>query len=308
MAEDNNIADTMKLKKSLSRIFIFGLLLLLFPGIVLSQNDPLISSSGIDTVKSPTEDSHHSLYTGIGYGSNMIYLGSTISQNQPYGYAALSYGYRNKFFATISSVHLSGMSPFQAFNIGSLYYSHVFNSWFDISSGIYAYQVAKSLTDTLFNSFLYADFTLGIDWKLIYSKFSAGLLLADENIAYYQIRNSRYFKTPEFFKKKCYLSFDPYVNLLFGTLLKAETLTETLVTSSSFYRRRGSTSTSTSTYTDYSKIFGLMEAEFGLPVAFNTDFMTLEAEISYILPVHEDPVYTYPEGFIFMLSGYFKIF
>jgi len=302
----------MKPTRSISRILIFGVLVFLLPGNILSQNDSLISSSGIDTVKSATEDSRHSLYTGIGYGSNMIYLGSTISQNQPYGYAALSYGYRNKFFATVSSVHLSGMSPFQAFNIGSLYYSHVFNSWFDISAGIYGYQVAKSLTDTLFDNFLYADFTLGIDWKLIYSKFSAGALLSDESIAYYQIKNSRYFKTPEFFRKKCYISFDPYVNLLLGTLIKAETSTETSVTVSPVYRRRGTMSpdtvNTTYTYTDYSKIFGLMEAEFGLPVAFNTDFMTLEAEVSYIIPVHEDPNYLLPKGFIFMLSAYLKIF
>lgn len=306
------MTDFMKPTRSISRILIFGVLVFLLPGNILSQNDSLISSSGIDTVKSATEDSRHSLYTGIGYGSNMIYLGSTISQNQPYGYAALSYGYRNKFFATVSSVHLSGMSPFQAFNIGSLYYSHVFNSWFDISAGIYGYQVAKSLTDTLFDNFLYADFTLGIDWKLIYSKFSAGALLSDESIAYYQIKNSRYFKTPEFFRKKCYISFDPYVNLLLGTLIKAETSTETSVTVSPVYRRRGTMSpdtvNTTYTYTDYSKIFGLMEAEFGLPVAFNTDFMTLEAEVSYIIPVHEDPNYLLPKGFIFMLSAYLKIF
>ena len=112
--------------------------------------------------------------------------------------------------------------PLLAFYTGSLNYNHAFNSWFDISAGVYRYQVHPSLADTLLRNFTYGDLTLGIDWRLIYSKISVGTLLSDENQTYFQIRNSRYFQTPEFSRKKFYISFDPYINLLLGPRYKIE--------------------------------------------------------------------------------------
>jgi hypothetical protein len=106
--------------------------------------------------------------------------GSTISQNQSYSYGSISYGLGGEFYASISSVHLQGLDPFLSFHSGSLTYNHVFNSWFDISAGIYRYQVAPSLTETLFSNFTYGDLTLGFDWRLLYSKISAGALSNDD--------------------------------------------------------------------------------------------------------------------------------
>lgn len=261
-----------------------------------------------DTTTISTDSTRHSLYAGSGYGSNMIYLGSTISQDQPYSYGSLIYGFNDEFFASVSAVHLSGLDPFMAFYTVSASYNHVFNSWFDISTGLYRYQVTHSLTDTLFSSFTYGDLTVGLDWQLIYSKLSMGRLFSEDNQTYFQFRNSRYFKTPEFFNKKAYISFDPYVNLLFGTLIKTETLAESSVTFSFPYRqwrKYNQASTSTTTYT---KKFGLMEIDFGLPVSFNTDFMTFEAEASYILPMFDDPDYPGSKGFLFMITAFFRIF
>jgi hypothetical protein len=82
----------------------------------------------------------------------------------------------------------------------------------------------------------------------------------------------------------------------------------------------GNTSTTTSTTitttttpvpttsTVYSENFRLIEIEFGLPVALNLNFMTLEAEASYLLPAYSDNAYTGPKGFIFTISALFKIF
>jgi hypothetical protein len=282
------------------RIKYQTLLLLLLPLSVLAQT----GSSETDT-----NIVRHSLYTGAGYGSNMIYLGSTISQNQPYAYGSLTYGYKNQLYASASAVHLSGLDPFLAFYIGALNYNHVINSWFDIAAGIYRYQIPSSLTDTLFSNFTYADLTLGFDWKLLYSKLSFGGLFSEENQTYFQFRNSRYFQTPELFKGKANISFDPYSNLMFGTLIEIETSTETSVVASSPGRKwkQNNTSQGTTTSTS-SKKLGIMEIDFGLPVALNTDFMTIEAEVSYVLPLYEDPVYYSPKGFVFMLSGFFRIF
>jgi len=285
--------------------------LLLVPPAISAQtaNKPLPAS---DTVKTGENGSSHALYSGGGYGSNMIYLGSTISQDHPYGYGSVSYGFKNELFASVSAVHLSGLDPFLAFYIGSLSYSHPFNNWFDISAGVYRYQVDPSLTDTLFDSFTFGDVTLGFDWKLIYTKISAGSLFSDFSQAFFQIRNSRYFQTPEFFRGKANFSFDPYVNLLSGTITEVQSATETsyYYSVSSPYRkwRNNGQGSSTSTTYSYSDRFGLLEIDLGIPVAFNTDFMTIEAEPSYVIPLYDDTYYPGAKGFIFQLSLFFRIF
>jgi hypothetical protein len=206
-----------------------------------------------------------------------------------------------------------------AFYIGSISYSHVFNNWFDIATGVYRYQVDPSLTDTLFPSFTYSDLTLGFDWNLIYSKISAGGLFSESNQVYFQLRNSRYFQTPEIFKGRANISFDPYVNLLFGTLTEVVSNTDTAYYYSvaSPYRkwRKGGMGTGTGTgipYTStsysYENRFGLLEIDFGLPLALNTDFMTIEAEPSYVIPLYDDTHYPGAKGFIFSLSMFFRIF
>lgn len=258
----------------------------------------------------------HSLYAGGGYGSNMIYLGSTMSQDNPYGYAALSYGFHNKLYATVSAVHLSSADPLAAFFIGSLTYSHPFNDWFDISAGLYRYQVDPSLADTLFGSFTYGDLTLGFDWNILYTKISAGALFSEESQDFYQVRNSRYFQTPEFFRGKANISFDPYVNLMFGNITEATSSTDTVEyysVSSPFRKWRnganGTTSGSTvNTTYSYSNRFGLLEIDFGLPVDFNTDFMTIGIEPSYVIPLYDDTYYPGAKGFVLSASIIFRIF
>lgn len=296
----------MNLKDYILRLVIAVYSVLLIPDNVLSQTVVTKETPAADSIKSDT-GTKHALYGGAGYGSNMVYLGSTISQSRPYGYASLSYGFNNEFYISLSSVHLGGLNPFAAFNIGSLSYNKVFNSWFDISAGIYRYQVPESLTDTLFSSFTYGDLILGFDWRILYTKISAGALLSAENQGYFQLRNSRYFKTPDFGKKKMNISFDPYVNLLFGTLIEYIDSSETATTMSTTSRKWGMYHTGTSTYTSYSKRFGLMEADFGLPVALNTNRLTFEIEPDYVLPLYNDPDYPDSKGFIFMLSLFIRI-
>lgn len=298
----------MPLSSFISRFKLFGLLFVMLPLSVQAQIHDEMSFGSSDTSKTGSAVSKHALFAGSGYGSNMVYLGSTISRNQPYCYGTLAYGFKNKLYASASAIHLSGNNPFLAFYIGALNYNHVFNSWFDISAGAYRYQVTRSLTDTLFTSFSYGDLTLGIDWRLIYSKISVGGLLSDENQVYFQLKNSRYFQTPEFFNGKANISFDPYVNLLFGTIVEVKTATEKTIVVSSPGKSWKNKKSGTTTVTSYSKKFGLIETDLGLPVAFNTDFITIEAELDYILPVYNDPGINGPKGFVFMLSGIFRIF
>lgn len=288
-------------------------LLISFQPRLLSQSDSLIIAARPDSVI--TKDPIHSLFTGAGYGSNMIWLGSTISQDQPYGFGSITYGYKDAFYLSATAVHLHEREPFAAFWIGSMNYSHVFNSWFDISAGFYRYQVANQLTDTLFTSFNYGDITIGVDWKLIYTKLSLGTLFTSESKPYFQIRNSRFFQTPAFFRGKATISFDPYINLLFGPLTIIESSTDTIIITSFPFRKNGlggrnssgKTTTSTVTNLDYSTRFGIMEAAFGLPVSINLNKLTIEAEPGYILPLYKDSYFPASKGFVFMLSCYIRI-
>jgi hypothetical protein len=309
----------MKRSKSFHAIKLYSILMLIASLKAYSQPDTVGSLQKEDTLNLAYEGSGHAFYTGAGYGNNMIYMGSTISHNQPFGYTALSYGFNNEFYATVSAVHLSDVNPFMAFYAGSLNYNHVFNSWFDISTGVYRCQVPASLADTILRNFTYGDLTVGIDWKLIYSKISVGTLLSEENQTYFQIRNSRYFQTPEFSNKKFYISFDPYISLLLGPRYKIVSTSDTYLLNSPVYQNLGSnsqnkitrpvtTATAIAINTTYSRDFGFKEIDFGLPVTFNSDRIAMEAEANYVLPLYNDSYFPGPKGFIFSISCFFRIF
>ncbi len=287
----------------LSCLVLFFLLMLPVQVVTatLSQVEPLTAADTADA--SPD----HSLFAGTGIGSNMTYLGSTISGDNPYGYASLTYGFKNELYLSLSGVHLTEFDPFMAFYTASLSYTHVFNSWFDMSAGIHRYNVASSLTDTLFGSFTYADLTLGFDWKILYTKISGGGLISDQTTAYFQIRNSRYFETAAFSRDRFTFSFDPYANMLLGTLTTIET-TQGGGGSAGRHYGRWNTDWRSGGTTTYSQKFGVLELDLGLPVAFNTDRMTIEAEAGYIIPFNYEPGYQIPKGFVFLLSAFFRIF
>ena len=282
-----------------------------------TASSPVIHSQDTLSVVTPAEDTATvesvtiagGLYGGMGYGNNMIYLGSTISQGRPYAYAALSYAVTDELYISLSSIHLSGYSPLLPINSGSATWSHVFDSWFDISAGLYGYVVAESLRDSLFGNFLYSDVTLGVDWRILYSKISVGGLISDYPQAYLQFRNSRYFATSDIFRGKANISFDPYINIIAGTIIIAETVTTTDTVFSTFppFGKPGGRIETTSS-TTYSRSFGLLEADIGLPVSLNFNKFTIEVEPGYILPLNPDYSEYISRGFILMASAYFRIF
>lgn len=304
-----------------------------------------------DTTASATKAERHTFFAGAGYGSNMVYLGSTISQNQPYLYGAATYSLFEKFYLTGGAFCLPNLiRSAPAFYSASISFNQDIFKWLDISAGFYRYMVKPELTDTLFGSFNYADVTLGIDWKLLYTEVSWGAFVMKEPPGYLQVKNSRYFETPGFLRKKARVSFQPYVNLLFGTLGTTqifegtEILTTTRTCSTPVTITAGggtgtgsgpgsgqgqgqgsgnssSSGTTTTTIvtetitteiptcnTVYSENFSMLEAGLGMPVAFNLNNLSLEAEVSYLFPVFNDPAWPSPSGFIFSFSAIFKLF
>lgn len=248
---------------------------------------------------------YHSLYGGAGFTSNMVYMGTAISQNKPVYSGSLTYGYKDELFLSASTFHLSTFDPLLAFHAFSFSYSHPVNSWFDYSIGVSRYQVAQSLTDTLFNSFLYGNLTLGFDWKILYTKVSLGGVLSDEASGYLQVTNSRYFETPDFIDGKAYFSFDPYINILLGSLTRTKTSEGTVIGVSRPFGSGKSDKNSTQATTTF---FGLMEIDAGIPLAFNLERLTLEAEPGYIIPLYSETELFNPEGFVFMINCFVKIF
>lgn len=297
-------------KTKTAKIFAVALFLLNQGQVMIAQSDSTlltVTKSLTDTVIK--KESIHGLYTGAGYGNNMVYMGSTISGNKPYSYASLTYSLADKLFLSATAVHLSDMEPFIAFYTLSGTFSHTFNSWFDFSAGLSRYNVHPSLSDTLFNSFSYGEFDLGIDWKILYTKLCAGGFLVENTKPYYQIKNSRYFQTPEFSKRKLYFSFEPYFNFLFGTITRSETTTGAVnIYMSPPYRKRGNGGSQSVSTTTITNIFDLLEMDMGLPVSFNSDHFTLEVEPGYIYPMYEDSSYPGTKGFQFLIGLYVKIF
>jgi len=267
---------------------------------------PLHAFGQTDTTENK-EDRKHSLYAGLNYGNNLIYLGSTISGNLPYYSPSLTYGLKNKFFISASASHVSETSPYIAFYSLSASYTQTVNSWFDYSASASYFKTAESLQETLFRNFGLFNFTAGFDWKLLYTKLSLSGVLSETNGGYVQVRNSRYFQTGLFFREKAFISFDPNFSFLFGQLVDVETTTGTSKFGNAppFGQLKKNPGSST---TEYSYSFGMLDTEFSLPVTLNFTKFSLEAEALYILPVYSNPEYTSPEGFTFNITALFKIF
>jgi hypothetical protein len=272
----------------------------------LCRNDSLIQNPNDSVSKTQSSSKIHSLYGGAGFGSNMIYLESSISRGRPYFSAIVTYGFKNSLYVSASSSHIDGTSPFIAFSSISFNYRHTFNSWFDVSADLAGYKTSALLQQTLFSDFAFISFTSGFDWKLIYTKLSLAGVFSVNNRGYIQLRNSRYFKTSELFKGKAFISFDPNINLLFGEVVKISTTTGISKYGYSppfkhIKKNPGNTTESVSS------TFRLMDVEFSLPVTLNFDNFSIEAEPGYILPAYSNQDYPAPKGFSFYLTAYFKI-
>lgn len=289
-------------------------LLILSPKTVLCQENTSASSQKKELASPGKDKSTHALLAGIGYGSNMIYMGSNVSQDKPCYSGSLTYGYNNEFFASVSSSHLSAFDPFIAFSAFSVSYNHDFNTWFDISLGLSRYQVNSGLTDTLFNNFFYGSLTLGFDWNILYTTVSAGGLFSEANSAYFNLRNSRYIKTLELPGGKAYFYFNPYINMLFGTLTKTVTSEGTTIGVSPPFKPEGSSggggsgSGSGSITGTTTTFFSLIEVDFGLPAGISIGKLTVEAEPGYVLPAYSDANIQSPKGFTLLLNIFYTIF
>jgi len=320
------------------RISSLVFLMILLCGKVLSQNDSVKAEIYADSSISVPAIPIHALYTGLGYGSSMIYQGSSIPQNQTSGYAALMYGFRNKLFASVSAFKIANSTQLPDFYNYSLIYMNSFTKWLDLSAALAAVQF-NGMPDTLLHDFIYSDITAGLSWKFLKANISCSGLFSDKSRYYYQLKTSAYFQTPYFLKGKAYLSVNPYVNLLLGSYLQENSsyVTTTYTTydtitisdrnpspvineTSNGQSSQSSSSVSNSLITitpvtthsgteitSYSKAFGLMEINAGLPVAINFNKAAFEVEAGYLIPLHPGTYIPNPKGFVFRMSLFLRI-
>ncbi len=290
--------------KYLRSIFL-ALTLICSPLIVYCQSADVTKLNN-DTLAAAKSSFHRSLYFGAGFGSNFIYLGSSISQDRPYYSTAVIFEPVDGLFLSSSVSHISKTDPFVAFYSLSGSYRHTVNSWFDYSADLSYYKTPRSLQETLFSDFALLNLTAGFDWKLIYTKLTISGLHSSSNSGYIQLRNSHYFSTQPFFKGTASLSFDPNINLLFGRLVKIETTTGTTRFGNAppFVQLRKK---QTNTTTTYSYVFSMMDTEFSIPVTLNFKNFSIEAEPVYILPAYSSSDYPAPKGFSLNITAYFRI-
>jgi hypothetical protein len=288
------------------RSSIFVLLLLLNATLsAASIKNKGNGTAGQDSSKQEKAVPAHSLYAGAGGGTELFYLGSSLSNNNPFYAASVTYGYKNSLYATVSATHLPEFKPYVAFFTGSLNFSHAFNSWFDLSADVAWYRSAQTLNDTLFNDFLFLNITPGFDWKVLYTQVSFSEILSAGNGFYIQVGNSHYFDLPFFKNTKYSLSADPSADLLFGPMITARTMSGGKKYSRSpfiFKGRRGTGGNET-----YTEQFGLIDINFAVPVTFSAGRFSIEAEPAYLLPVHPDNQLSQPGGFTFYLNIFLKI-
>ncbi len=281
-----------------------GLLILLLHGSQMAhalQTNP-------DT--SATHKQAHTFYTGAGYGSNLIYYGTSVSGNQPYYSAELLYSWKGGIWAGAGFFHLPGNQPFFSFVDFSAGYNYVFNKVFDAGFSISQYFGGQSLDTTFYSSYTFLSANLGIDWVLAYTSVSPGWMLAEENSFYLLVDNSHFFRTPTLGKKGNYFSFNPGVSLMFGSYAWLTQI-----------RRQGSgggggggqgpgpggTKSFYYTTTELREDFRLLDLQIGLPMAFNTKRLSLEFEPAYFFNFIEDENGEKSGQFFFTAGIFLKI-
>jgi len=243
-------------------------------------------------------ESKHALYSGFGYGSNMLFSAISLSSNQPYLSTDLLYSFNKRWTASATIYNLPGIEPAIAFYDFSIGYRHTFNSYLDAGVSFSSYSTAKKLQDEYFGNFNYLTISGGLDWRILYTQLIYSSMFKDQSSGYLQIKNSHFFSTPYLFKKKGYFTFDPSVNMVVGDKYSSQVvITQTGM---------GNNSPITET-TIYKSSFGLLDMEFSLPMGFNFGKTTFEMEPLYYLPIYEDPDFPAKKGLFLFINLYLKI-
>lgn len=277
------------LKKSLLIAIIFG------------YSNVYSQEALIDTTE--YKQKTHQLFAGTGYGSNLIYYGTSVSGNQPYFSGELLYSWKGGIWAGAGFFHLPGEQPFISFLDLSTGYTHIFNKVFDAGASISQFHGSQTLENTLYSDYTYLSGNLGIDWFVLYTSMSPGWLLAEDNSFYFLVKNSHYIRTGNLGNKLSYLSFNPGFSFMFGSYAW---MSQVPRTGAGFGPGFGNPINPIQT--EIREDFRLLDMQLSIPVAFYSGHFSLEAEPAYFINFIKDENGDTSRRFFFTLGIYYKIF
>lgn len=242
------------------------------------------------------------VFAGIGYGSNLIYYGTSLTGHQPYLAAELLFAWKEGFWAGAGFFHLPGNHPFITFSNFIAGYSHAFNQVFDISTSISRFNANNINTVDNYADYTFFSASLGIDWVLLYTSIKPGWLFSHKNSFYLLIKNSHYFFTPNLGNTSTYFSFNPGFSFMLGTYAWLSHATQPL-----YPIRRRPGLIITPVPIEVKKEFRPLDMQLSLPIALNTKRISLELEPAFFYNFYQ--VETMPKGgqFFFTTGIYFKI-
>ena len=246
----------------------------------------------------------HQFFAGAGYGSNLIYYGTSVSGDQPYFSAEMIYAWDKGFWASAGLFHLPDQEPFFSFTDFSTGFASVFNETFDAGISASFYHMEESIDTAFYSDYIFLGANLGIDWLVLYTTIMPGWLLAKENSFYLVVDNTHFFRTPAFGKREAYLTLNPGISFLFGSYAWLRQ-----------YRRQGSGGqgpgyggTLNKTTTTTAEVeFRLLDLQLSIPIEFFLGRFSLEFEPAYFFNFVQEINQETEERFFFTLGLYYKI-
>jgi hypothetical protein len=260
------------------------------------------AESSLQESDSSSASYQHMLFMGTGFGNDLLFDATSLSSNQPFISADISYVYKGKWSASIAAYNMPQreiLIPMVDFSLG---FSHVFNDKFDVAVAISSYQTATAVKDELHDSFSFFRIRGGYDWYWLYTRLSAGSIIGPEAGLYLYLRNSRYFRSGDLGKSGNHFSFDPNINMVFGNRIEYIELESTPI------NRPGRSPGNTNITYDQQNNFSALKMEFSIPTSFYFYDLTLEAEPLYLIPINKKETEGSAGGFYFFLNLYYRIF
>jgi hypothetical protein len=275
--------------------------------IVQAGNDSIfLSPTDQKQENTDTSFQEHSLFLGSGYGNDLLYTGSSISDHQSFVSADITYSFMGKLWSSVMFYNLPGSDqaiPLIDFSAG---YNHVFNDYFDVRGSLSYYHSSLDVEEDQTGSFAFLRIGGGFDWYWLYTRISAGRILEKDTGIYLYFRNSRYFRTPAFGKANHFFTLDPNINLLFGNYTQITPLTRGRGTGPQRPGHQGQGQDFT--YYDSANTFSLLHAEIALPVSFYFYNFIFDVEPVYLIPLNKTDDPSAAQGFYFFMNLAWRIF
>ncbi len=296
----------------MQKLFVFMLLCISSFAQVFSVNREHDFSDTLPEMSHPFfHPYNHSVFAGFGFGNDLLYTSSSLSDNQPFLSTDIMYAFKGSAWTALTLYNLPGEKPLFPFYDISAGYSHVFNNYFDAAISLSSYHSSGELDDQYYESFQYVRLRGGFDWNVLYMRATLGRILEKNSGYYIYLKNSHYFTTRKNSSDN-FFTFEPNINMLFG---KHSAIAPSI---------RGNVDIDTptgpggpgggnfpgqqETENETQENFTLMRVELSVPVSYNFRDLTIEAEPLFAIPSVNGENDIATKGFFIFLNFYYRIY